>query len=168
VIREDQVNVRLRAAWIASVALVVLALVACGRKAPAPIVIEPPKPAPAAFTIAASPDTNPDNTGRPSPVVVRIYQLKGDAAFNGADFFPLFDDDRKVLGPELISREEYVVAPSEKRTIEVAVSDDARFVGAVAAFRDIRNSQWRVLMPAARTGMTVAVERTRVRLTVAD
>lgn len=147
----------------------VLIMTGCGKGAPPPIVIAPPpKPAAAALTIAASADTNPDATGRPSPVVVRVYQLKGDAAFTGAEFFPLFDDDQKVLGAELISRDEYVLAPSEKRIIEVAVSDDARFVGAIAAFRDIRNAEWRVLVPAARNGMlTVAVERARVVLSVA-
>jgi type VI secretion system protein VasD len=152
--------------WLALVAVLIMA--GCGKGPPPPLVIAPPpKPVPAALTIAASADTNPDATGRPSPVVVRVYQLKGDVAFTGAEFFPLFDDDQKVLGPELISRDEYVLAPSEKRTVEVAVSDDTRFVGAVAAFRDIRNSEWRVLVPASRKGMMVAVERARVVLSVA-
>jgi type VI secretion system protein VasD len=152
-----------------SLLLAVLAMTGCGKGAPPPIVIAPPpRPAPAALTIAASADTNPDATGRPSPVVVRVYQLKGDVAFSGAEFFPLFDDDQKVLGAELISRDEYVLAPAERRIVEVAVSDDARFVGAVAAFRDIRNAEWRVLVPATRNGMlTVAVERARVVLSVA-
>jgi type VI secretion system protein VasD len=136
--------------------LAVLIMTGCGKGAPPPpiVIAPPPKPAPAALTIAASADANPDDTGRPSPVVVRVYQLKADAAFAGAEFFPLFDDDQKVLG-------------AEKRIVEVAVSDDARFVGAVAAFRDIRNAEWRVLVPAARGMMTVAVERARVVLSVA-
>ena len=93
---------------------------------------------------------------------MRVYQLKADAAFAGAEFFALFDDDQKVLGPELITRDEYVLAPSERRTIEVPFADEARFVGAIAAFRDIRNAEWRVLVPAPRKGLTVAVERARV------
>ncbi len=156
------------AARRATLAMAVLIMASCGKASPASIVIEPPKPAPAAFTIAASADANPDATGRPSPVVVRVYQLRTDAAFAGADFFPLFDDDQKVLGAELISREEYVVVPAERRIVEIAVADGARFVGAVAAFRDIRNSEWRVLLPAAPGGMTVAVERARVVLSVGD
>jgi len=55
-----------------------------------------------------------------------------------------------------------VLKPSERRTIEVAVADDARFVGAVAAFRDIRNAEWRGVVPAPRKGLSVAVERARV------
>ena len=127
----------------------------------------PPKPSKAKVTLAASADSNPDSGGRASPVVVRVYQLKTDAVFTGADFFALFDDDQKVLGQELIGRDEFVVAPSEKRTVEVAVAKTARFVGVVAAFRDIRNSQWRVVVPAPlkKDDMTVAVERARVTFT---
>jgi len=121
----------------------------------------------APMTLAATADTNPDATGRPSPVVVRVYQLRTDAAFAGADFFALFEDDQKVLGPELISRDEFVLAPAEQRTMEVTVSDETRYVGAIAAFRDIRNAQWRVLVPASRKGLTVAVERARIILSVA-
>lgn len=121
------------------------------------------------MTITAGADANPDATGRPSPVVVRVYQLRTDASFNGAEFFALFDDDRKVLGSELISRDEFVLAPQERRTLDVIVSDQARFVGAIAAFRDIRNSQWRALSAAApRKGLNIGVERARIVLSLVD
>jgi type VI secretion system protein VasD len=150
-----------------------LACVSCGK---------PPKPPDAAMTIAADAETkvkapmtisasanaNPDANGRPSPVVVRVYQLRADTAFNGADFFALFDDDQKVLGPELISRDEFTLAPADSRTIDVAVSGQTRFVGAIAAFRDIRNSQWRTLVPAPRKGLKVAVDGTRLVLSAVN
>jgi type VI secretion system protein VasD len=119
------------------------------------------------MTISTTADINPDANNRPSPIVVRIYQLKTDAAFTAADFFSLFDDDKKALGPELISRDEFVLGPAERRTIDVTVAAETRFVGAVAAFRDIRNAQWRVLVPAPRKGLTMAVERARVMLAAA-
>jgi type VI secretion system protein VasD len=118
----------------------------------------------APMTISVSEDANPDSNGRPSPVVVRVYQLKTDAAFTASEFFPLFDDEQKVLGPELISRDEFVLAPAERRTLDVALSGETRYVGAIAAFRDIRNSEWRVLVPAPRNGLTVAVEKDRIVL----
>jgi len=122
-----------------------------------------------AMTLAASADANPDANGRASPVVVRVYQLKTDAAFKGAEFFALYDDDQKVLGQELISRDEFVLAPSEKKTIDVAVSKETRFVGALAAFRDIRNAQWRGLVVAPqRSSLNVAVERARIVLSVVE
>lgn len=129
-----------------------------------------PKASRARITVAAAADTNPDASGRPSPVVVRVYQLNADAAFSGADFFSLYDDEQKVLGAQLIDRSEFVLAPAEKRTVDVAVAPETRFVGAVAAFRDIRNAQWRVLVPVKRgsEAVTVGVERARVVLAVED
>lgn len=50
--------------------------------------------------------------------------------------------------------------------MDVTVADDTRFVGVLAAFRDIRNAQWRALTPTPRKGMTVVVERARVLLFV--
>ena len=137
---------------------------------------KPPAPAPAPVTIAAPPtvktkttmtvsasaETNPDATGRPSPVVVRVYQLKTDAAFTAASFIDLFEREDTTLGTELISRDEYVLAPKESRTIDIVIADETRFVGAVAAFRDILNAQWRVLAPAPRKGLSVVAERQRL------
>ena len=128
----------------------------------------PPKPARTRLTVAATADTNPDVNGRPSPVVVRVYQLKADTAFNGAEFFALFDDEMMVLGPDLIGRSEYTVAPSERRTLELDVSADAKFVGVIAAYRDIRNAQWRTIVqaPLKKDDVTIDVERARVVFSV--
>src|SRR5262245_30235333 len=115
----------------------------------------------AAMTLVANADTNPDGSGRPSPIVVRVYQLKTDGAFKGADFFALYDDDQKVLGAEMISRDEYVLAPAERKTIDVTVSNDTRFIGALAAFRD-RNAESRALLAAPRGGLNVTLERARI------
>ena len=122
----------------------------------------------APMTVAAGADVNPDASGRPSPVVVRVYQLRTDTAFTNVEFFALFDDDKKALGEALISRDEFVLAPSEQRTLDVSVAGETRFVGAIAAFRDIRNAQWRAVMPAPRSGLSVKVERARVLLALAE
>jgi type VI secretion system VasD/TssJ family lipoprotein len=61
-----------------------------------------------------------------------------------------------------------VLAPSERKTIDVSLSGETRYVGAIAAFRDIRNAQWRVLVPAPKKGLTVAVEKTRILLSGGD
>jgi|SRR5215471_14350448 len=127
--------------------------------------LKPSSESKAKVALSAAADVNPDAAGKPSPVIVRVYQLKGDTAFSGADFFALFDDDMKVLGPELIGREEYVLTPSENRTVELAVQKTAKFIGVMAAFRDIRNSQWRVVVPAPlkKNDVTLSVERARVQ-----
>ena len=138
---------------------------------------KPPKPVKTVLHVSAQADVNPDAQGRPSPIVVRIYQLKDNAAFKEADFFAIFDKEEPTLAGSLVGREEFVLAPGDKRSEEFAVSRDAKFVGVVAAFRDIRNSQWRVLQPAPTKGLvnivkkdalTVVVEKTSITLAIAD
>lgn len=137
---------------------------------PPPITIAAPPEAKVKtrMTIAASAEANPDGAGRPSPIVVRVYQLRTDAAFAAASFDDLFERDDKVLGSELVTRDEYVLAPKESRTIDVLLADEARFVGAVAGFRDILNAEWRVLAPVPKGSLSVAVERTRLVLTATE
>jgi type VI secretion system protein VasD len=74
----------------------------------------------------------------------------------------------KVLGPDLIGRNEYTLAPSERRTLELDVAADAKFVGVIAAYRDIRNAQWRTIVqaPLKKDDVTIAVERSRVVFSV--
>ena len=148
---------------------------ACAKAAPPP----PAAPAPPPLTIAAPPeakvrlpmvltetaDANPNARATPQPIVVRVYQLRSDQAFLKADQLELFDDEGKVLGPELIGRTEYLLAPSERQTHEINFASEAVYVGVAAGFFDIRNAQWRQVLFTPRQGMTVAVERARVTVT---
>jgi type VI secretion system protein VasD len=100
--------------------------------------------------IAAASDINPDATGRPSPLVVRIFEMRNDAEFSGADFFALYEREKETLGSSLVVRQEYVLQPGEKREVWLPVARDARYLGAVAAVRDIRGARWRMLTSAPR------------------
>lgn len=147
---------RLRGSALA-LAIVVLAACASG----------PPKPSNVKLTITADADVNPDSTGRPSPVVVRVYQLKDETAFTGAEFFALYDDEQKALGPDLIARDEFTLRPGESNPTPISVSGEAKFIGVIAAYRDYRNAQWRVVAQAPlKKNTTVAVQRARLELVV--
>jgi type VI secretion system protein VasD len=122
--------------WVgASVASLALVLGACASK--------PPKPEPTKAVIGASGDVNPDADGRPSPIVVRIYQLRGDAEFNGAEFFALWDMEKATLAANLVMRDERTLFPGQQQQLELALAPDTRFVGVAAAFRDVRAARWR-------------------------
>lgn len=124
-------------------------------------------PAQARLTLVAQPDVNPDAGGRPSPVVVRVYQLQSEAKFAEADFFALFDTEQQVLGEDLLSREEITLAPGERKRLRLEVKDGVKFIGAVAAYRDIRNSRWRVLQPAPTKNLLDVFRKDRVQVDVA-
>jgi type VI secretion system protein VasD len=147
-------------------------------KKPPPAPIVPPitiaapvaAKAKATMTLSAGADVNPDRNRRPSPVVVRVYQLKADAAFKDAQFEPLYDDAKKVLGDAFVTGDEFQLLPGEKKVIEVALAGETRFIGVIAAFRDIRdpNSVWHVVVPAPRKGLIVSVAGTRVVVSAAE
>jgi type VI secretion system protein VasD len=141
-------------------------LVACKSKPPKPP--PPPPPVILSLSLAATADANPDSQGRPSPVVVRLYELKDNAAFADADIYALFDKEQATLGAALIAREEYELAPGETRAKELRPPLDAHFIGVVAAYRDIRNAQWRaqVAVPDKSKKLGIAVERASVRIAV--
>jgi type VI secretion system protein VasD len=126
----------------------------------------PPKPSKLVLNIAANASVNPDSSGRGSPIVVRVYQLKDEAAFSGAEFFALYDQEQGTLGPALISRQEFELAPGEQRTVDFALAADARFIGVIGAFRDIRNAQWRTLIPAPKSGLKNVVKKERLNIAI--
>jgi type VI secretion system protein VasD len=108
----------------------------------------PPKPIDTRAVVSAAADVNPDSSGRPSPVVVRIYQLRGAAEFNGADFFALYGMEKETLGANLIQREEQTLFPGQHLELKMPLAEDTRFVGAIAAYRDIRTTHWRAIIGA--------------------
>ena len=143
-----------------------LLLVACGG---------PPKPTVSKATLVAAANANPDSAGRASPVVVRLYQLKDEGAFNNADFFTLYDKDKEALGASIVGREELELQPGQTRELELKIAPEARFVGAIAGFRDIRNAKWKVVSAAPEKSltdllrkkkMTLSVERSELKLSI--
>jgi type VI secretion system protein VasD len=95
--------------------------------------------------LSASKDVNPDINGRPSPVVVRIFQLHGDAEFSNAEFFALYTHEKETLGASFIAIQEFELRPGEHLDTRIPLAKDARYVGAIAAYRDLSVAQWRVL-----------------------
>jgi type VI secretion system protein VasD len=120
-------------------------------------------------SIKAESTTNPDLGGRPSPIVVRVYELKSLAAFNSADFFSLFERESETLGGELVGREEYHLRPAETRPYQRQLQPDTKFIGVVAAFRDLESSRWRqaTQVPAKRSAtLTIVLEARAVAVAV--
>ena len=119
-----------------------LALAACGVK---PILA--PKPKVLTVDVLAAVNLNPSASGRPSPVVVRIYELKAAAPFESADFVSLFDKDQSTLGSDVIARDEFVLSPGESMAIKRDLTADSKFIAVMAAFRDLERAKWRAVVP---------------------
>lgn len=116
-----------------------------------------PKPTVIKLTIEATQNVNPDQRGRPSPVAVKLFELKSLTAFERADFFSLFDRERETLGPELVGRDEMVIRPGDRVVQERKLAPEVRFIGILVGYRDLERSQWRLSVPveAARSQLLV-------------
>ena len=97
-------------------------------------------------------DVNPDINGRPSPVVIKVFELSSKAVFDTQDFFSLYGDAEKVLGPDLLKRDEVELQPGQEFKYEMTLDKNTRFIGVVVAYRDIDKAKWRGVVEADPTG----------------
>jgi type VI secretion system protein VasD len=118
-------------------------------------------------TADASAQVNPDTRKRPSPVVVRLYELKARTQFDAADYLSLFERDKDVLGSELVARDEFVLRPGESRDISRDPSPDTKFLAVVVGYRDMVKSRSRAiyeLEPHVKNRLVVKVDALAVSI----
>jgi type VI secretion system protein VasD len=100
--------------------------------------------------ITTTGDVNKNLEGEPSPTVIVLYQLVDVDLFNSADFFNLYQNPKTVLNDELIDQRQIIVTPNQPKTITLQINNGTQYLGVLAAFNNITNSQWR---------QTIKVER---------
>jgi type VI secretion system protein VasD len=120
------------------VAAVMAVLGACGCSVPA----RKELPVPVEISIAASELLNPTEQGRPSPALLRVYELSGNTFFQSADFFTLLEGDG-ARHEEVLDMHEFMLMPGEVRVLRRRLGLNARFLGVVAGYRDVQGSVWR-------------------------
>jgi type VI secretion system protein VasD len=141
-------------AWIIVAPICVL-LAQCSSAPPPPAPPPPPKPPPVVIiNLTGGADQNPDVNGVPSPVAVRIIQLTATNTFERADVFALIDHQQQTLGADQAGSQEFVLAPSEQRSITIDPKPGVTAIGVAALYRAIDDSQWRADAPVATNGPT--------------
>ncbi|AVB28261.1 type VI secretion system lipoprotein TssJ [Pseudomonas sp. SZ57] len=106
--------------------------------------------------LTASDQVNPDLNGRPSPVVVRLFELKHPVAFENADFFSLYERAKESLAPDMVASEELELRPGETVELKLSLQEGSRYVGVLAAYRDLPDSRWRYTLQVTPVGITDA------------
>lgn len=115
----------------------------------------PPKPPPVVtLMMKGSADQNPSTGGAPSPVAVKVFELTATAKFERADVFALTEREQQTLGTDSLGSQEFVLSPSEARTVVIEPKPTVQSIGVVALFRDIDQAQWRAVAPIATSGPT--------------
>lgn len=118
------------------------------------------------LTLTAGERLNPDLHGRPSPVVVHLVELRHPVAFENSDFFSLYERAEQVLPKDWVAAEELELRPGERRLLKLSVAPNSRYVGVVAAYRDLPHVQWRWVVhvdPQRRTQAELVLDETGIR-----
>ena len=97
----------------------------------------------------ASGDLNPDISGRPSPLVVRLYEIKAPSIFENADFYSLYDYGKETLGPDFVAMEELTLKPGEQLDMKLALQQGTNYIAILGAYRDMNNANWRRVFPVS-------------------
>lgn len=108
------------------------------------------------LTLTASERLNPDIHGRPSPIVVHLMELRHPVAFENADFFSLYSHGAQALPKDLVNLEELELRPGDQATFKLSLEPGSRYVGVLAAYRDLPRSQWRYVLPVTAQQLTRA------------
>jgi len=103
--------------------------------------------------VTAAEELNPDYQGRPSPVNIIVFQLVSADAFENADFFSLFEPEAAVLGGDMLARTQILLQPGEVREWVAEFEKETRFIGVIAAYRDIEKAQWRASIELPKKGL---------------
>lgn len=72
------------------------------------------------LALVGSDELNPDLNGRPSPIVVRLIELRHPVTFQNADFFSLYQRPREVLSPDMVVQEELELRAGRAARAEAA------------------------------------------------
>jgi type VI secretion system protein VasD len=134
----------IKALALFALVVAVTLLAACAAKPPQK---EAPPPAKLRVVVAASTDVNSGAGSQALPIVVRLYELKGQGAFTGADFYSLYDRESQTLGDDLVDSEEMTLIPGQQRMVVRELGPDTRYIGAMGAYRDIDGATWRDYQP---------------------
>lgn len=114
------------------------------------------------LSFRASDDINPDASGRASPLVIRIYELRAVDTFRSAGFFDLYDEPEGVLDQDLIGMNEIVLRPElVEKLPTMTLDENTRYLGIVAAFQNIDEAEWKLVLDAKPKGyqdITIAVD----------
>ena len=122
-------------------------VVGSGPSRPSPTAPAGTRPMQIQGVITAAADLNPDARKRPSPLLLRIYELRSDTAFRAADFVSLYQSDQALLGSDLVLKDELAVSPGETRPYERMLGAETRWLAVFGMYREFERADWRAIAP---------------------
>ena len=138
------------------VVAITLILSACAAKPPEDVTVK--------GSVEAVDTINPDAAGRPSPLLVKVFQLGATDKFEAADFFALSESAEAALGGDLLGVESFLLAPGDSKPYEGEFDPGTRFIGVIAGYRDIHHAQWRDIVEMPEKSMLKLGKRGAIKI----
>ncbi|RQR41212.1 type VI secretion system lipoprotein TssJ [Burkholderia sp. Bp9142] len=110
------------------------------------------------FVIESRSALNANEQGQSLPVVMRVYQLKDAKAFENAAYVQLIDNDKALLGGDLLGSLEATLAPGATVRLSAPMANDAQAVGVAGFFRGQGGAEWQLVIPKSRWKKTDPVK----------
>jgi type VI secretion system protein VasD len=95
------------------------------------------------LNIYAADNVNPNDQGKPRPVVVRLYQLKTDVRLANAQYDDVLLKDKETLGEDLMKMDEVEVFPNDLVQVKFERIKEASALGGVALFHNPKGQSWK-------------------------
>jgi type VI secretion system protein VasD len=140
--RRPTILVALALAGLAAGGLGAASLAGCGPAAPA----QAPKPCDVqvvTLNVYAADNINPQETGKPRPVLVRLYQLKNDVRMENATYDEILLKDKETLGEDFAKVDELEVFPNDLVQVRFERMKDAQVLYGVALFHGPKGTSWK-------------------------
>ena len=114
------------------------------------------------------PKINPDDNGRASPLVVRMYELKDSRQFLSEGFIDLFEESTERLGADLVAeRRLRELTPGLNRTETFLLGPEVKYIGLLGEFIQYENAQARVVFaiePNRKTKKVIWINKTKLKV----
>ncbi|HKT95955.1 MAG TPA: type VI secretion system lipoprotein TssJ [Paraburkholderia sp.] len=119
--------------------------------------------------LSADETLNPDETGHPTPVVVRIYQLRDRKAFDSVSRADLAKGDRTLLATDLNAELSAVLNPGASASLSQRMQPGTQFVAIVVLYRTTdADGAWKQVIATkklrADAALKVMIDADQVRL----
>jgi len=94
------------------------------------------------------PFINPDDKKNPSPLFIRMYELKGSKKFARADFLSLYERDKEVLGTDFVAKQELKrLIPGESRKEHFVLNKETKYIALFGEFLKYKGADFKVVTP---------------------
>lgn len=119
--------------------------------------------------LSADETLNPDETGHPTPVVVRIYQLRDHKAFDSVSRADLAKGDRTLLATDLNAELSAVLNPGASASLAQPMQPGTEYVAIVVLYRTTdADGAWKQVIATkklrADAALKVMIDADQVRL----